>query len=874
MSSKKESEIEQEKNDANKKDRRVKKTRLPKKKDTDFTINGSYTQQMCPVEDISYGIVKIKKSFGGGYVGIVEIEPINFLLYTPQQRADVIAEFESWLKICPVNIQLHMATTKTDVTGLIDYIMTQTKDEKDPKVLHRRDMYIKKIKDLSKVECISKRFYIVYRYEGKNGYSNDLNDILDEMLTTRGYIQTFFERMGNHVVTHKNENLFLASLLFTELNPYSSIDETVQERIGRINVDYTTYFATLGQTYDINSIPVADYLSPRGIISEKPNYMVYDGMYVSHLYIKPHGGYRHTVDSTWIENFTQNGRDVSVDIIAKRLDHNKSIENAARTIRVKRSEAHDAGTSEDDEEVLMSKIDNAAYIKKSLTDNHEDLFEVAIMMTIKARSKAALLKRQKSIVDNLHSRGYEMADCYNRNEEAFYATLPLLMVDPKLFGKMKRNMLSSSLASTYFFTAFELYDEKGIMLGKNFNNSLAVVDLFNTKRYSNANAVITGSSGMGKTYLLLLIGYALRSSGIPVHYILPFKGHEYYGACTAMGGEFIKLAPGAPTCINIMAIRPQVKADADLIDIDDDFMSESLLSKKVHQIITFIQLLKPKEEMTDAEETLLNVHITALYERFGITDDNESIWADKRTRTLKTMPIIGDLYDECMKDEVLRERVAVSMLPFVNGTCRNMNGQTNVNLDNKYIIYDVSNAGKQFLPAFAFIAVDCAYDALKVDVTSNGAIIMDEVWKMMINTYCAEFVMEIYKIIRGYGGAAICATQDIEDFFSYGDGIYGKKIISNAKIKFVLGAERTALDMISDTIGLTESEVKALEKYDRGQALMVANGEKIPISIIGTEEETRLFTTDASIKRKLAEEERQRAEALKKSQLQQARRTL
>ena len=430
-------------------------------------------------------------------------------------------------------------------------------------------------------------------------------------------------------------------------------------------------------------------------------------------------------------------------------------------------------------------------------------------------------------------------------------SLPLLEINPQIFAKGRRNMLTSTIAHSYFFTAFELYDKDGILLGINAaNSSLAIVNFFNRQKYKNGNTVITGSSGMGKTYFLQQLGYAFRVNGVPVYYILPYKGFEYFKACKEIGGEFISLAPGSKACVNIMAIRPQQEVNLDMIE-DDEMIDESLLSKKIHQLITFVQLCKPKEEMSDSEETQMNIVLTHLYNAFGITDDNESIWENKEKNIVKTMPIIGDMYDAFIEDNILRERVAIALRPFVEGSCVNMNAQTNVDLSNKFTIFDVSNAGKQFLPAFAFIAIDCAYDFIKADRSELCAMIMDEVWKMMINLYSAEFVMEIYKIIRGYGGIAISATQDISDFLSYEDGKYGKKIITNSKIKFLLGAEKAELEALTSCIDITEEEVVQLSKYDRGQALMVANGEKVPIYIKGTEEETAIFTTDAMTLKKL-----------------------
>lgn len=806
------------------------------------------------MEDITYGLIKMKPWAGGGYVKVVEVEPINFLLLSPDERADLIVYFYQWLKIAPARLQFHMTTAKTNVSGLLKSIMKRTQDETDPAVIRRRDKYLEKIRNLSASESLSKHFYISYRYEGgDDGISDDIGEIMETMNQVLGFIRYYFGKIGNRIVEHDDENIFLAELVYNELNPRSCIKESFEERVSRVATDFQSYMLSTDRSFSLGDIPLNDYLAPRGITSRFSNYIIKDGMFECSLYIRS-DGYRHSVVSGWMEEFTNFGENVTVNIYADRQNRNKSIDSAGRIMRIKRSEAKDAVTGGDDQDIYLSGAQNAHFIKEQLTDGNEDLYNVVILLTVRATTVKELTVKKNKIKKILRSRDYFVEETYNRNEEASYMSLPLLIADEHISGKACRNFLTSSLASTYFFTAFELYDNDGVLLGLNgVNSSLAVLNPFNSAVYKNGNMTITGTSGMGKTYLLQQMGYALRESGVRVYYILPYKGHEYYRACREINGEYITLAPGASTCVNIMAIRPQTEADMELV-YDDGFTQESLLSKKVHQVITFVQLLKPKEEMTDVEETELNIVITKLYADSGITDDNDSIWADRGKRILKVMPILGDLYTRCMDDEILAPRVAVALRPFVEGTCTNMNGQTNVNLDNRFIVFDVSNAGKQFLPAFAFIAVDCCYDGVKADRTEYCAMIMDEVWKMMVNVYCAEFVMEIYKIIRGYAGIAICATQDISDFLSFGGGIYGKKVISTSKIKFVLGAEKEELEALKDSVGLTDQEVKQLVKYDRGQALMVANGDKIPVYIKGTDEETEIFTTDPATLRRLKEQ--------------------
>ena len=80
----------------------------------------------------------------------------------------------------------------------------------------------------------------------------------------------------------------------------------------------------------------------------------------------------------------------------------------------------------------------------------------------------------------------------------------------------------------------------------------------------------------------------------------------------------------------------------------------------------------------------------------------------------------------------------------------------------------------------------------------------------------AEYVLELFKTIRGYGGSAICATQDLNDFFSLDEGRFGKGIINNSKTKIVLNLEDEEAQRVQSVMHLSEAEVMEITHFERG----------------------------------------------------------
>ena len=212
-------------------------------------------------------------------------------------------------------------------------------------------------------------------------------------------------------------------------------------------------------------------------------------------------------------------------------------------------------TSTDYEE-LANSIQAGYYIKQGIANYNEDLFYMSVFITISAKTYEELMWRKQQMTDMLKSMDMYVSDCSFQQEAALRSVMPFLKIAPSLEKKARRNVLTSGAASTYMFTSYELSDDTGVLLGINrHNNSLCIVDLFNTKKNKNANLNLIGTSGAGKTFTLQLLALRMRMRGIQCYIMAPIKGHEFRRACNAVGGQFIRIAPGSPHCINIMEIR-------------------------------------------------------------------------------------------------------------------------------------------------------------------------------------------------------------------------------------------------------------------------------------------------------------------------------
>lgn len=805
-----------------------------------------FVQDFLPVREIRNGIIETTDD---RYVKIIEILPINFLLRSSEEQYNIISSFATWLKISPMKLQFKSVSRKADSDKHVAMVREELSREENQQCRQLGEEYLRLIKDVGNKEALSRRFFLIFQYEppaGKRSSGESYADIYGMIQTAVQNAKTYFMQCGNAIVQPEDEDAFTAEMLYMFFNRSSCVNEPFQSRVERVMVDT---MKAKGKIIGLDAVPhirPANFIAPRGIDFSHYNFVVMDGMYYSVMHIR-RNGFPHAVRGGWMSSLINAGEGVDIDVHLRRENRGKTLDKVAQRIRLNRTKLRGMQDTSTDYEELTGSIQSGYYIKSGIANNNEDLFYMSVFITISARTYEELLWRRGQMTDLLKSMDMYINECNFRQEAALRSVMPFLCIDPNIEKKAQRNILTSGAASTYMFTSFEMSDDSGVLLGINrHNNSLCIVDLFNTKVNKNANVTLLGTSGAGKTFTMQLLALRMRMRGIQCYILAPLKGHEFKRACAAVGGTYIKISPGSTNCINVMEIRRTLSPEMELIDEMDYNSEDSLLSRKIQQLLIFFSLLIP--DMSNEEEQMLDEALVRTYRQFGITHDNDSLYADKAHTRYKRMPILGDLH-KLLEANPLTQRLAIIVSRFVTGSAQSFNQQTNVNLENKYVVIDISELKGKLLPVGMFIGLDYVWDQVKSDRTKRKAIYIDEIWQLIgasSNRQAGEFCQEIFKIARGYGAAAIAASQDLSDFFSLEDGKYGRAIINNSKTKIILNLEPDEAEYVRETLKLTRTEIRSITQFERGEALISSNNNKVPVLVRASKVEQQLITTDRS----------------------------
>ena len=754
-----------------------------------------WTEDLIPVRNIQNGIIHLSD---GRYIKILEVEPINFLLRSVREQKHIIASFASWMKISPVHIQIKVLTKKADISKHLNAIERDMDREQDPKCRELQKDYYNLIKTIGSREAITRRFLIIFEYEPAfTNRKSDYSEVVSTLETAARTAKQYFTHCDNVVITHDDENGFLLNVLYAIFDRELSEKVPIEKRIHDLQLRQAIESTPEG-------ITVPQVIAPECIDLRHGSYVVIDGVYHAYLLV-PSSGFNPHVVAGWTSLFVNAGEGIDVDFFFQREPKERIQSKLGQQIRINRSRIKDTSDTNTDFDDIEGAIKSGYFLKQGLA-NYEDFYYTSIIVTVTADSLDNLEWRVAEVRRLMISQDMDVRTCYFRQEDAMRSVMPFCRLNKKLFERSKRNMLTSAAASCYPFTSYEMSDENGILLGVNkHNNSLVIVDIFNSRVYKNANMAILGTSGAGKTFTMQLMALRMRRKGTQVFIIAPLKGHEFLRACRNVGGEFISISPASKQCINIMEIR-RTDQTANAI-IDGGINENSILAKKIQQLHIFFSLLIP--DMSHEEKQLLDEALIRTYSMKGITHENESLIDPDDPSRYRTMPLLEDVYNILMEAPETK-RMGNILNRLVHGSAKTFNQQTNVDLSNPYTVLDISELTGELLTVGMFLVLDFVWDKAKEDRTKEKAIFIDEIWQLVgagSNSLAAEFCLEIFKIIRGYGGAAIAATQDLNDFFSLDGGKYGKGIINNAKTKIILNLEDDEALRVQDALNLTDAEI-------------------------------------------------------------------
>jgi type IV secretory pathway VirB4 component len=487
---------------------------------------------------------------------------------------------------------------------------------------------------------------------------------------------------------------------------------------------------------------------------------------------------------------------------------------------------------------VTSALEDAEFLRDKLHAGESKFFYQCIYISVSARYIEELDQLTEDIESLCGGSSMTTRVAAYRQDQAFLSVLPI--GDDRI--RKTRNFETESLSTCFPLVSAELTDTRGlpILYGINqINNSLVMFDRF---KLSNFNSVTLATSGAGKSYTVKLEAIRYFLMGTKIIIIDPQK--EYKKTAEQLGGQYIDLNSYSGDRINPLDIYAHA-------ELEDD--TKSFLQAKIMDVFLMVQSMLGKQRILNRMEIkMLFTAIEDMYSKFGITRDGvevvqeEDFLLDEDFISVGTgrqvMPTLSDL-DNSLKEVGGKEglEIAQELEPYTLGVMNMFNGETNVDLDNDFIVFGIKDLEEGMKDLAMFISLEYIWNKIKSGDKKKRLIIVDEAWMLMKNQSSALFLEKVAKTARKFNTGLSLVSQNVEDFMVNG----GEKIISNMSMQILLRQNPKELEYLAKALGISESEQMILRTLDIGEALIYAGQNKTLVKIVSNEFEHELCDTTA-----------------------------
>lgn len=525
-------------------------------------------------------------------------------------------------------------------------------------------------------------------------------------------------------------------------------------------------------------------------------------------------GYPRFVSANWLEPLISFNHTLDISMYIYPTRSEEILENLKRKVgEMEATIQSDLKRGRVIEPSVQVALEDALALQQELAKGSERFFQFGLYVTIPAHTKEDLDKATSSVEATLGSLLIVTKKAILQMEEGLKTTLP--MGQDRLL--VTRNMDTTSLATTFPFTTSELTANEGILYGMNeHNDSLIIFDRFTLE---NANSVVFGKSGGGKSYMVKL--EVMRSLMFDTEVIIIDPENEYESVTHALGGEYIRFRFGSTTKINPFDLALLGNANGE----------ESELGQKILSLHGFFRVVMGK--MTPTEDALLDRALILTYKQKGITPDPST--------HSKEPPLMEDLYKTLVgMEETLAKGLADRIEKFVRGSLVGIfDQQTNIAIRNQLTVFSIRDLEDEIRPTAMYLILDFIWNKIRHDMKKR-LLIVDEAWYLMKYPDSAQFLYGIAKRARKYYLGLTTITQDVEDFMATE---LGKAIIQNSSMQILLKQSSAAIDRIAEVFYLSEGEKHLLLAADIGQGLFFAGPAHAAMRVVSSPEEHALATT-------------------------------
>ena len=387
-----------------------------------------------------------------------------------------------------------------------------------------------------------------------------------------------------------------------------------------------------------------------------------------------------------------------------------------------------------------------------------------------------------------------------QQEEGLMSCLPLGLNQIEI----QRGLTTSSTAIFVPFTTQELFQngKEALYYGINaLSSNLIMVD---RKLLKNPNGLILGTPGSGKSFSAkreIANCFLLTTDDV----IICDPEAEYAPLVERLHGQAIKISPTSTNYINPMDLN---------LDYSDD---ESPLSLKSDFILSLCELIVGgKEGLQPVQKTIIDRCVRLVYQTY-LNDPRP-----------ENMPILEDLYNLLRaQEEKEAQYIATALEIYVTGSLNVFNHQSNVDINNRIVCYDIKELGKQLKKIGMLVVQDQVWNRVTINRAAHKSTryYIDEMHLLLKEEQTAAYTVEIWKRFRKWGGIPTGITQNVKDLLSSREV---ENIFENSDFVYRLNQAGGDRQILAKQLGISPHQLSYVTHSSEGEGLLFYGSTILP----------------------------------------------
>jgi len=562
--------------------------------------------------------------------------------------------------------------------------------------------------------------------------------------------------------------------------------------------------------FEAPAIEARDIIAPSSI-AISPNYLKVGERFVKSFFIFSYPRYLSTV---WFSPVINLDTPMDIGLHIQPIESGtvlKQLRKSVTEVQAEIMEMEEKGLIRDP--ALEIAYRDLEELRDRLMTAQERMFKFGLYLTIYGNTEKELRDIETTLRSILESRLIYIKPALYQQKEGFNSCAPYGLDQLQVHTSMNTGPLSS----VFPFASFDLSSNEGILYGMNLhNNSLILFDRFSLE---NANSIVFGKAGCGKSYAIKL--EILRSLMLGVDVITIDPENEYRFLSDAVGGSFFNISLASPNHINPF----------DLPIPREDEKPEDVLKSNIINLVGLLRIMLGG--LTPEEDAIIDRALTETYAVKDITPETDpSIWKER-------IPLMSDL-EAVLEGMEGAESLVRRIRKFTKGTfAQFFNQPTNISMEKPFVVFGIRDMEDELRPMAMFIIMRYIWNKVRSELKKR-ILVVDEAWWIMQTEDGASFLFGIAKRARKYWLGVTTVTQDVNDFMK---SAYGQPIITNSSLQVLMKQSSATIDVAQKTFNLTEEEKYLLLEAEVGVGIFFAGQKHVAMKSVASYAEDQIITT-------------------------------